>query len=134
MNPMQLNGLSLAYIGDAVYELYIRDYVIKLGYTQVKDLHKMVVKFTSGNSQADLIHYLLENNLLSEEELSIFKRGRNSHVHTSRKNMELKDYLDATGFEALIGYLYLNNNKERLEEIIDLSLKKGGMLNEKSES
>ena len=134
MNPIQLNGLTLAYMGDAVYEQYIREYVISLGYTQVKDLHKMVVKFTSGNSQASFVHYLLENNLLTEDELSIFKRGRNSHIHTSRKNMELKDYLDATGFEALIGYLYLNKNKDRLEEIINISLLKGGMLNEKSES
>ena len=134
MNPMQLNGLTLAYMGDAVYELYIREYVVSLGYSHVNDLHKMVIKFTSGNAQASLAHYLLENGLLSEEELNIFKRGRNSHVHTSRKNMELKDYLDATGFEALIGYLYLNNNKERIEEIVKLSLMKGGMLNEKSES
>lgn len=134
MDPKQLNGLTLAYMGDAIYEVYIREYVISLGYSHVKDLHKLVTKFTSGNNQADLVHFMLENNLLSEEELSIFKRGRNSHIHTVRKNMELKDYLDATGFEALIGYLYLSKENERINEIVNLSLKRGGLLDEKSES
>lgn len=134
MDPKQMNGLTLAYMGDAIYEVYIREYVISLGYSHVKDLHKLVTKFTSGNSQAELVHYMLSNNLLSEDELLIFKRGRNSHVHTVRKNMELKDYLDATGFEAVMGYLYLSKLNERIEEIVRLSLERGGMLNEKSES
>ena len=134
MNPNEMNGLTLAYMGDAVYELYIREYVISLGYSRVNDLHKLVTKFTSGNSQAAVIHDLLLNNFLSEEELAIFKRGRNSHVHTQRKNMELKDYLDATGFEAVIGYLYLNKNDSRIKEIVNIALEKGGILNEKSKS
>lgn len=126
MDYKQLNGLTLAYMGDAVYEIYIREYVISLGYSKVNDLHKRVIKFTSGNAQACLMHYLLEIEFLTEEEINIFKRGRNSHVHTVRKNMNIQDYLDATGFEALIGYLYLQENIERIKEIVDLAVKKGG--------
>ena len=123
---MQSNGLTLAYIGDAVYELYIREYVVNQGYTKVNKLHKEVIKYTSGNAQARFMHYFLENNILTDEEITYFKRGRNSHVNSSRKNMELKDYLDATGFEALIGYLYLSNNQERLMELISIAIEKGG--------
>ena len=72
------------------------------------------------------MHYLLENNLLSEEEISVYKRGRNSHVHTKRVNMNIQDYLDATGFEALIGYLYLAGNTSRILEIVGIALQKGG--------
>ena len=122
MDYKQLNGLSLAYMGDAVYEIYIREYVISLGYSKVNDLHKRVIKFTSGNDQACLMHYLLEIEFLTEEEINIFKRGRNSHVHTSRKNMNIQDYLDATGFEALIGYLYLTKQDERLKEILNMCI------------
>ncbi len=126
MDYKQLNGLTLAYMGDAVYEIYIREYVISLGYSKVNDLHKRVIKFTSGNAQACLMHYLLEIEFLTEEEINIFKRGRNSHVHTARKNMNIQDYLDATGFEAVIGYLYLQENIERIKQIVDLAVKKGG--------
>ena len=126
MDYKQLNGLTLAYMGDAVYEIYIRKYVISLGYSKVNELHKRVIKFTSGNAQALLMHSLLEENLLTEEEINIFKRGRNSHVHTQRKNMNIQDYMDATGFEAIIGYLYLMENISRIEEIIEFAVKKGG--------
>ncbi|RIA78603.1 ribonuclease-3 family protein [Anaeroplasma bactoclasticum] len=126
MDYKQLNGLTLAYMGDAVYEIYIRKYVISLGYSKVNELHKRVIKFTSGNAQAVLMHSLLEENLLTEEEINIFKRGRNSHVHTQRKNMNIQDYMDATGFEAVIGYLYLMENISRIEEIVEYAVKKGG--------
>ncbi len=128
METNLLNGLSLAYIGDAVYELIIRKYVINLGTTSVNNLHKKVIKFTSGISQSKAIHYFLNNNLLNEDEINIFKRGRNCHIHTKRKNMDLQDYLDATGFEALIGYLYLNNQIDRLNELVDIIIKNGEVL------
>ena len=131
MTANSYNGLSLAYIGDAIYELYIRKYVLSLGYTKVNDLHKHVIKFTSGEGQAYCIHKFLELNLLNEDELNIFKRGRNSHVNSSRKNLELMDYLDATGFEALMGYLYLDNKIQRLEELIDKCISLRGEVNEK---
>ena len=124
MDAKVLNGLSLAYIGDCIYELYIREHILKKGYNKVNILHKEAIKFTSGEAQADIIHQMLSENILNEEELSIFKRGRNSHIHTVRKNLKLADYLDATGFEALLGYLYLNEQKDRLEELINYSIKK----------
>lgn len=122
MEVTQLNGLALAYIGDAIYEVYIRKYVMSCGITKVNMMHKHVVEFTSGNAQAAIIHYYLENKILTDEELSYFKRGRNSHIKSNRKNIDLKDYLDATGFEALIGYLYLTNKISRLEELINLAI------------
>ena len=118
MDVNTLNGLSLAYIGDAVYEIYIRKHVLDMGYGKVNDLHKHVIRYTSGEGQVAVIHRFLAEEILSEDELNAFKRGRNSHVKSSRKNMELKDYLDATGFEALIGYLYLSEKIERLEELV----------------
>lgn len=124
-----LNGLSLAYIGDAVYELMIRTHFLSLGYTKVKELHKKTVFYTSGNAQASAIHSLLAQNMLEDGEIAIFKRGRNSHVHTSRKNMNLQEYLDATGFEALIGFLHLTKQTERLKYLVDCIVS-----NEKGES
>lgn len=123
MDANLYNGLSLAYIGDAVYEIYVRKYVLSLGLTKVNSLHQKVVEYTNALAQANVIHQFLEQGILTEEEQSIFKRGRNSHVHTKRKNVDLANYLDATGFEALLGYLYLNGNEKRLEELINISLK-----------
>lgn len=120
MQINELNGLSLAYVGDSIYELIIRKHILSLGYRKVNDLHKRVVKYTSGAKQAEFIHYFLEKNILTEDEINIFKRGRNSHVNTSRKNLNIQDYLDATGFEALIGYLHLTNNNERLETLMNI--------------
>lgn len=124
MNAAMYNGLCLAYIGDSIYELYVRKYILSLGVTKVKDLHKRVTEFTCGEAQANAIHYLIENNILTEEEKTYFKRGRNSHVNSSRKNIDLLTYLDATGFESLLGFLYLDNRIERLEEIIELILRR----------
>ena len=131
MNANSYNGLSLAYIGDAIFELYIRKYVLSLGYTKVNDLHKQVIKYTSGEGQSYFIHKFLELNILNDEEIMIFKRGRNSHVNSSRKNLELKDYLDATGFEALMGFLYLDDKTERLEKLINLCIRLRGEKDEK---
>ena len=123
MDVRTLNGLTLAYIGDAVYETYVRKHMVNLGYTKVNSLHKHVIKYTSGGAQAQIIHQLINDNILTEEEISVYKRGRNSSVNTSRKNISLAEYLDATGFEALIGFLYLSENITRLEEIISIIFK-----------
>ena len=130
MNVNTLNGLTLAYIGDSVYELYIRNHIVSLCYTKVNDLHKHAVLFTSGLNQAKIVRYLISNNYLNDEEFDAFKHGRNSHVNTTRKSISLKDYLDATGFEAMIGYLYLSNKKERLNEILETIIKIRGELND----
>jgi len=122
MDYNQLNGLSLAYLGDAVFELYIREYLLNKGYAKVNVLNKKCVEFTSGKSQAAFVFKLINDNILTEEELAIYKRGRNSHIGSVRKNIDIETYLSATGFEAIIGYLHLCN-KERLNYIIDLIIK-----------
>lgn len=111
-----MNGLALAYIGDAYYELKIRNYLINKGYTNVNILHNKAVKFTSSNAQATIVESLINEKLITDDEFKIFKRGRNQSS-SGRKNIDPKTYTYATGFESLIGYLYLND-KKRLDEII----------------
>ncbi|VEU80183.1 Mini-ribonuclease 3 [Haploplasma axanthum] len=115
-----MNGLTLAYIGDAYYELEIRKHLIEQGYTQVKILHNRAIKYTSGIAQAKIIERLINEDYLNEDELSAYKRGRNNSS-TGRKNLDAKLYVMATGFEAVIGYLFLND-KDRLNEFIDKSI------------
>lgn len=122
MDAIQYNGLTLAYIGDAVYELRIRNYLLSQNLTKVNELHKKAISYTQGKSQSYAMHYFLDNNLLSDEEISMFKRGRNSSVAKIRKNISRADYLEGTGFESLIGYLYLSNKMDRMNEIIDKTI------------
>ena len=117
------NGETLAYVGDTIYELRIREYILSTGYQDVNKLHKYAVKFTSGENQAKIIDYLIKENLITEEELSYFKRGRNSGHSKNRRSISVISYKKATGFEAMIGYLYLENKKERLDEILDIVIK-----------
>ncbi len=105
-----MNGLTLAYLGDSYYELVIRQYLINQKWTDVNDLHKRAIRYTSGRAQASIVDYLIESNRLSEEELDFFKRGRNASGR-GRGNMDPKTYAHATGFEALIGGVYLMNEK-----------------------
>ena len=112
-----MSPLVLAYIGDTIYESYIREYLIRKNINKkVNDLHKSAVKYVKAKAQATIMHEL--ENELTEEELRIYKRGRNQKSHTSPKNADIIDYKHATGFEALVGYLHLGNEKERLEYII----------------
>ena len=120
MDANLYNGLTLAYIGDAIYEVYVRKYALSLGLTKVNNLHKKVIEFTKGEAQAKVIRELIASGALTDEEIAIYKRGRNSHINSNRKNIDLANYLDGTGFEALIGYLYLTDNITRLEEIISI--------------
>ena len=126
------NGESLAYLGDAIYELRIREYLLGTGYQDVNKLHRIAVKYTSGEAQAKIIDYLIKNELLTEEEITYFKRGRNSNHSKNRRSISVISYKKATGFEAMIGYLYLSNQKERLDEILQLILKivEGELCNE----
>ena len=112
------SSLSLAYMGDGVYEAFIRSQLLKNGDMRVKDLHKKAKNYVSAKSQF-LIFNEIEDKL-TEEELSVYKRGRNTKVHTIAKNANANEYHVATGLEALIGYLYLSEKKERLEEILFL--------------
>lgn len=112
-----MSPLVLAYIGDTIYESYIREYLIRKNINKkVNDLHKSAVKYVKAKAQATIMHELESE--LTEEELRIYKRGRNQKSHTSPKNADIIDYKQATGFEALVGYLHLGNEKERLDYII----------------
>lgn len=112
--------LTLAYIGDAVYEIIIRTIVVSEGNTQVNKMHKKSSNLVKAETQANIIKAIMDD--LSEEELTVYKRGRNAKSYTSAKNASISDYRMATGFEALIGYLYLNSQTERLTEIVKLGL------------
>lgn len=116
------NGLALAYIGDAVYEVAVRRHMMNLGLTKVDQMHKQAIKYTSGEAQAKIIRYFKESNILTEDEMDYYKRGRNSTVSKVRKNIKRSDYLDGTGFEALIGFLHLTGNNERVDYLINLAL------------
>jgi len=117
-----INVITLAYMGDAVYEIYVREYLIKNGIAKVEELQKEAVKYVSAKSQSRLLTYLIENNLLTELELDIVRRGRNYKRGSHPKNTDIITYKMSSGFEALIGYLYLDNNKDRLDEIMNYVL------------
>ena len=112
-----ISPLVLAYLGDTVYESYVREYLIRKNINKkVNDLHKSAIKYVNAKAQATVIHAIEEE--LTEDEERIYKRGRNQKSHTSPKNADIIDYKNATGFEALIGYLYLSEDNERLKYII----------------
>lgn len=108
--------LALAYIGDAIYDLVIRTAIVENGNAPVNKLHKKVIKLVQASAQADLFHKI--ESRLTEEELSVYKRGRNAKSFTSAKNAGIVEYRTATGVEALIGYLYLTDQIERLLELM----------------
>ncbi len=112
--------LSLAYIGDCVYDLVIRSMVLLKGNTSNNMLHKECVKYVSAVSQSQMADKLLP--LLTEEELSIYKRGKNAKPTSKAKNATAKEYLKATGVEALVGYLFLSNRLDRIIELIKIGI------------
>lgn len=116
-----MNNLVLAYLGDAVYELFIREHLIASGICKVKDLQKNAVSYVSATAQARILDELCDEGFLTDTEIDIVKRGRNSHSHQN-KSTDIITYKKATGFETLIGYLYLND-KERLNKIMAEVLK-----------
>lgn len=122
MELITMSPLVLAYLGDTVYESYIREYLItKNPNNKVNALHKTAIKYVNANAQSKVIHRIEAE--LNEDELRIFKRGRNQKSNTAPKNMDIVDYKHATGFEALIGYLYLDKQIDRLEEIVRKGIK-----------
>lgn len=108
--------LTLAYIGDGIYELVIRTIVVEQGNRQVNKLHRQASRYVKAQAQSDMMETLLP--LLREEELQIYKRGRNARSYTTAKHASVRDYRRATGFEALMGYLYLQGDMERLLELV----------------
>ncbi len=115
------NVLVMAYLGDSVYEVYIRKYLIDQKIGKVNNLQKEAIKYVSAKGQCNLINKLIEANFLTEEELNIYYRARNHKSKSHPKNTDIITYKQATGFEAIIGYLYLNNNINRIEEIINFN-------------
>ena len=122
MNVDLINVITLAYIGDAVYEVYIREYLIRSGIAKVEELQKEAIKYVSAKSQCKILSYLIDNNLLTDIELDVVKRGRNYKRTSHPKNTDIITYKMSSGFEAMIGYLYLNNDKDRLDEIMNYIL------------
>lgn len=118
MDINTINIVTLAYLGDAIYEIYIRESLIKKGLAKVEDLQKSAITYVSAKGQASILTNLLDNNILTEEEIEIVKRGRNYKRSSHPKHTDIITYKLSTGFEALIGYLYLSNNHQRLEEIL----------------
>lgn len=112
------SSLVLAYIGDSVYELYIREYLVNQGIVKVNDLQKEAIKYVSAKGQARILKSLLDKELLLEEEIDIIKKARNHKSHGS-KTTDILTYKHATALEALIGYLYLFKKYDRLNDIMN---------------
>jgi ribonuclease-3 family protein len=115
MNVNQINALVLAYLGDAIYEIYIRRFLIEKNINKVNDLQKEAVKFVSARAQASFLDLLIKNNFLLEDELDIVKRARNTKTLSHPKSVDILTYKHATALEALIGYLYLMHNEKRID-------------------
>ena len=123
MNVLEINVLVLAYLGDAIYENYVRKYLINKGIGNVNDLQTESLNYVSAKSQAKYLQNMIDNNILTEEELDVVKRARNYKTTSHPKNCDIVTYKYATGLEALIGYLELKENKERIDEIMSFILK-----------
>ncbi len=115
----EINSLVLAYLGDTIYEDYIREFLIKSGIANVNDLQKESIKYVSANAQAKILKKLMDEKFFNEDELIIIKRARNHKSISHPKNCDIVTYRYATGFEALIGYLKLENDINRIEELIN---------------
>lgn len=118
INYEQLNGLDLAYYGDAVYEVYIRQHLLAKGITKPAKLQRESTKYVSAKAHAALYALIEADGIYTETEQKYFKRGRNANSHTKAKNTDVVTYRISTGFEAVMGYLGASGQTERLEEII----------------
>ncbi len=120
-DPSQLSPLTLAFVGDSVFDLFVRERLVCLANRPVNKLHSLAVTQVKAASQAKAAKVLFEK--LSEKELSVLKRGRNAHTNHKAKNASESDYHYATGLEALFGFLYLSDETERLKELFELTLR-----------
>ena len=118
--PHLLSPLVLAYVGDTVYDLFVRTYLVNNSDASVHNLHIKAAKKVCAAAQSKAFRRI--ENMLNDDELAIYKRGRNSHLGSVPKNASVADYRTATGLEALIGFLYLSGDDARLEEIMDVLL------------
>ena len=122
MNINEVNILALAYLGDSVYELNIREYLVNKGIYKVNNLQKKALNYVTAVNQSIFINKLIENNILLEDELDVVKRGRNAKVFSHPKNTDILTYKHATSLECLFGYLYLLKKYDRIDEIIKIIL------------
>ena len=117
--------LTLAYIGDAIFDVIIRSILVNKGNTAVNNLHKRASSIVKAKTQSDMVKAIMDD--LTEEEQDYYRRGRNSKPHTKAKNASTIEYLDATGFEAVMGFLYLTGNMDRACELVKLGIEKLGL-------
>lgn len=113
-----MNVLALAYLGDSIYEIYIRTFLLEQGIVKVKELQEKAIKYVSAKAQRFYLESLINNQILTEEEIVIVKRARNHKSTSHPKNTDIITYKYATGLEALIGHLYLEKNQKRIDEIM----------------
>lgn len=118
----KISAQTLAFIGDAVYNVYIRTYLASISNEQTGKLHVKSIKYVSAKAQSKTIDLILD--ILNQDEILVYKRGRNTNVPTISKNVDVVDYKKATGFEALLGYLYIKKDINRLELIVKESIKR----------
>ncbi|WP_188208030.1 Mini-ribonuclease 3 [Alkalibacillus aidingensis] len=121
INPNQMKSLALAYMGDVVYEKYIREYLIQKGEVKPQALHQMAISFVSAKAQAYVLVNWLEDDLLTKQEQAIVRRGRNAKSNVP-KSTDVQTYRYSTAFEALIGYLYFNEEYDRLDYLISQAI------------
>ena len=122
INIVDYSPLTLAYIGDGIYEIIIRTVIVDEANRQVNKIHKAASNLVKAQTQAKMIFAIMDE--LSEEEVKIYKRGRNAKSVTKAKNASMSDYRTATGFEALMGWLYLTEQSERMMSLIKTALKR----------
>lgn len=118
-NPKQMKSLALAYIGDAVYELHVRRYLLEKGEVVPQQLHQAAVTFVSAPSQAKVVFYWKQEERLTVEEEGVLRRGRNAKSGSTPKSTDVQTYRYATAFEALLGFLYLDGQADRLEQLMN---------------
>ncbi|MDR2898933.1 MAG: hypothetical protein LBU94_01310, partial [Clostridiales bacterium] len=116
-----LSPLTLAYMGDAVFEILVRTMLVADGKKSPNDYHKLAKFFVRAGSQSDMYHKL--EAVLTEEEISVMRRGRNAKSYTKAKNATVSDYRHATGLESLFGYVYLKGDTQRIIELFDICVK-----------
>ena len=119
----EINSLVLAYLGDTIYEDYVREFLIKKGIANVNDLQRESIKYSSAKAQCGFVKHLIENNFFTQDELDIIRRARNHKGVSHPKNCDIVTYKNATGLEALIGYLKLEGKEDRIKEIMENILK-----------
>lgn len=122
MDVKQINSVSLAYLGDAVYELFVRDYLVVIEKVKPSELHERAIQFVSAKAQARIVLHWFDQEVLSEEEERVVKRGRNAKSGTAPKHTSIQAYRYSTGLESLFGYLYLTDKHKRMEALMEQAI------------